>query len=318
LHEDRGGQLATALGLAGEYERVRIHQSQAAAPESRLSSGRLYRIACFELFENRCKVARRDGSVPEGFGNGRSRRGFRVVMDTPRQLCCTAWIVLILGNLDLGGRVVRRLAKHCRRRHWVIEVQVYRRREVAAVSGGMLRDYLLGQTDGLRKLTAVFVFGHRELKQRGLESGADRQRLPQQTIVRRHIAAAHHDHEGLSHVQFRRQRIEPASAIHHLDRLALAMLAEQKARELRVPTGVAGRKREPLAIPLLGPDGIVGEAGAIDPCLAECRVQFQRSIKRLARLHTQLWTLALDRKSTRLNSSHGYISYAVFCLKKKK
>src|SRR2546422_6058771 len=28
--------------------------------------------------------------------------------------------------------------------------------------------------------------------------------------------------------------------------------------------------------------------------------------------------LRLDRKSTRLNSSHGYISYAVFCLKKKK
>src|SRR2546427_8115780 len=29
-------------------------------------------------------------------------------------------------------------------------------------------------------------------------------------------------------------------------------------------------------------------------------------------------TLALDRKSTRLNSSHSQISYAVFCLKKKK
>src|SRR2546422_5558995 len=28
--------------------------------------------------------------------------------------------------------------------------------------------------------------------------------------------------------------------------------------------------------------------------------------------------LRQDRKSTRLNSSHGYISYAVFCLKKKK
>src|SRR2546422_5093587 len=28
--------------------------------------------------------------------------------------------------------------------------------------------------------------------------------------------------------------------------------------------------------------------------------------------------LETDRKSTRLNSSHGYISYAVFCLKKKK
>src|SRR5687768_17804000 len=32
----------------------------------------------------------------------------------------------------------------------------------------------------------------------------------------------------------------------------------------------------------------------------------------------RLWPLIpIDRKSTRLNSSHGYISYAVFCLKKK-
>src|SRR5256884_1228283 len=30
-----------------------------------------------------------------------------------------------------------------------------------------------------------------------------------------------------------------------------------------------------------------------------------------------LCSASLDRKSTRLNSSHGYISYAVFCLKKK-
>src|SRR2546429_5132413 len=29
-------------------------------------------------------------------------------------------------------------------------------------------------------------------------------------------------------------------------------------------------------------------------------------------------TCVADRKSTRLNSSHGYISYAVFCLKKKR
>src|SRR5258708_19808251 len=32
----------------------------------------------------------------------------------------------------------------------------------------------------------------------------------------------------------------------------------------------------------------------------------------------QVDSLALDRKSTRLNSSHQIISYAVFCLKKKK
>src|SRR5687768_17780258 len=31
---------------------------------------------------------------------------------------------------------------------------------------------------------------------------------------------------------------------------------------------------------------------------------------------TQYAVLTIDRKSTRLNSSHGYISYAVFCLKK--
>src|SRR2546422_1574658 len=30
------------------------------------------------------------------------------------------------------------------------------------------------------------------------------------------------------------------------------------------------------------------------------------------------YSVVEDRKSTRLNSSHGYISYAVFCLKKKK
>src|SRR2546429_5712095 len=34
--------------------------------------------------------------------------------------------------------------------------------------------------------------------------------------------------------------------------------------------------------------------------------------------HNVLLVIQTDRKSTRLNSSHGYISYAVFCLKKKK
>src|SRR2546422_4198180 len=38
----------------------------------------------------------------------------------------------------------------------------------------------------------------------------------------------------------------------------------------------------------------------------------QRAAQRLEQRFLQ------DRKSTRLNSSHGYISYAVFCLKKKK
>src|SRR2546422_1590907 len=41
--------------------------------------------------------------------------------------------------------------------------------------------------------------------------------------------------------------------------------------------------------------------------------------KAKAFVRCEAWSLFLieDRKSTRLNSSHGYISYAVFCLKKK-
>src|SRR2546429_5474949 len=41
-------------------------------------------------------------------------------------------------------------------------------------------------------------------------------------------------------------------------------------------------------------------------------------IELLHRLEQPLVPDGEDRKSTRLNSSHGYISYAVFCLKKKK
>src|SRR2546422_1625456 len=54
--------------------------------------------------------------------------------------------------------------------------------------------------------------------------------------------------------------------------------------------------------------GRLGPGGPVE------RMRFMRRIGGVA------VALALfgDRKSTRLNSSHGYISYAVFCLKKKK
>src|SRR5205809_5476365 len=54
---------------------------------------------------------------------------------------------------------------------------------------------------------------------------------------------------------------------------------------------------------------------------AACR-KFERNAKSLNCLSglrmLDIGCGAGDRKSTRLNSSHGYISYAVFCLKKKK
>src|SRR2546429_3115822 len=46
--------------------------------------------------------------------------------------------------------------------------------------------------------------------------------------------------------------------------------------------------------------------------------QHQRAFAREMRVQVGRWIPRRDRKSTRLNSSHGYISYAVFCLKKKK
>src|SRR2546422_3422131 len=55
------------------------------------------------------------------------------------------------------------------------------------------------------------------------------------------------------------------------------------------------------------------------------RVRAYNGIELAKRILNLLMILAVmamqavrDRKSTRLNSSHGYISYAVFCLKKKK
>src|SRR3712207_7644674 len=54
-----------------------------------------------------------------------------------------------------------------------------------------------------------------------------------------------------------------------------------------------------------------GAVGGITPVRGRLRVE------RLIGAHT-VDTGGIDRKSTRLNSSHANISYAVFCLKKKK
>src|SRR2546422_5609148 len=53
------------------------------------------------------------------------------------------------------------------------------------------------------------------------------------------------------------------------------------------------------------------------PAHRQASVQVFLIARQLARTRHQT-RVGRDRKSTRLNSSHGYISYAVFCLKKKK
>src|SRR2546422_10645646 len=54
------------------------------------------------------------------------------------------------------------------------------------------------------------------------------------------------------------------------------------------------------------------------PCLGGARDGFGRGDPVRRPYLSPVPGRAQDRKSTRLNSSHGYISYAVFCLKKKK
>src|SRR5699024_11290219 len=75
-----------------------------------------------------------------------------------------------------------------------------------------------------------------------------------------------------------------------------------------LPEVTAGADLSALLMPLLGglawPDGSVGVADTDIVVLAS---------KVVAKAEGRL-----DRKSTRLNSSHVSISYAVFCLKKKK
>src|SRR5687768_3849624 len=85
-------------------------------------------------------------------------------------------------------------------------------------------------------------------------------------------------------------------------------------------------------LPIRRPEKIVIRLGQGLACLLDVRVVHVHE-----RFHARLLVLTLprrrrevqfvllddqrdprDRKSTRLNSSHGYISYAVFCLKKKK
>src|SRR2546429_3306228 len=65
-----------------------------------------------------------------------------------------------------------------------------------------------------------------------------------------------------------------------------------RARDARLPGALAGHQDQAGHAPDWGAD-------AAAPALHAAHIR------------------ALDRKSTRLNSSHGYISYAVFCLKKK-
>src|SRR5256884_4755423 len=72
-------------------------------------------------------------------------------------------------------------------------------------------------------------------------------------------------------------------------------------------------------------DGCVGDGLVVNPQGSSEEIVYRHKRLRSRRLITVFGPVSIrrmeyssrDRKSTRLNSSHGYISYAVFCLKKK-
>src|SRR5205809_4225210 len=65
----------------------------------------------------------------------------------------------------------------------------------------------------------------------------------------------------------------------------------------------------------------MGNPGHLKGYFSDTPIDFigscERSAPRQLRYEPMKSIGVSDRKSTRLNSSHGYISYAVFCLKKK-
>src|SRR6266550_4058302 len=96
----------------------------------------------------------------------------------------------------------------------------------------------------------------------------------------------------------------------------------------RMRSGVTMQEVERLARTMSYKNGAFNLPGGgakggveIDPHDPEARGVLSRYVRAMRPLYRSGWGTAEDlgdRKSTRLNSSHGYISYAVFCLKKKK
>src|SRR2546422_2567408 len=72
------------------------------------------------------------------------------------------------------------------------------------------------------------------------------------------------------------------------------------------------------ALPISGADPNVADRAGNAPLHTAAQAGDLELVKKLLAKGTNPNVRTADRKSTRLNSSHGYISYAVFCLKKKK
>src|SRR2546429_2143386 len=103
----------------------------------------------------------------------------------------------------------------------------------------------------------------------------------------------------------RTDSVSPAAeAVHEIREVAARLYgAAEVAEEPRVYKTKSKNAQE-------AHEAIRPTSAAITPADVEGKIE-----EDLYRLYSLIWKRAVDRKSTRLNSSHGYISYAVFCLK---
>src|SRR5216684_5507717 len=109
-------------------------------------------------------------------------------------------------------------------------------------------------------------------------------------------------------LRLRRRSSLLASAVERSAVIAAQSGQHQAARFVHVAAGAGGRPGARTPVVVMGPRS----------ARLPCREQGCQSPPAWCTPASTQTRRPGDRKSTRLNSSHGYISYAVFCLKKKK
>src|SRR2546422_8525349 len=85
----------------------------------------------------------------------------------------------------------------------------------------------------------------------------------------------------------------------------------------QIPTGDRLMRYELIIYWSKADASFVVEVPELPGCMAD-GATYEEAVANAQAVIAEWIETARDRKSTRLNSSHGYISYAVFCLKKKK
>src|SRR2546430_12674316 len=124
---------------------------------------------------------------------------------------------------------------------------------------------------------------------------------------------------GTIYLQRLLEQIDSAAHEIHLVMSAHAkQVAKQEIGPLKIPKAITQHSESDLDVPFVSGSARF-DAMVIAPCSMATlgRIASGSSDSALLRA-ADVFLKERDRKSTRLNSSHSQISYAVFCLKKKK